>query len=133
MAPKAKPNTTAPDTPSADQAAAQQDLQQDGTEGGQAGETQAPATAGAADGQGAGAEAQQDPAPQEVQLVDVRVLAAVTIAGVRFAPDDVIEGVPEATAKAHAGSMDPHPEAVAYARSVGAPVKPFPGQAHAED
>lgn len=135
MAPKAKTNTTAPDTPSTDQAAGQQDLQQDGTEGGQAGETQAQATAtaGAADGQGAGAEAQQDPAPQEVQLVDVRVLAAVTIAGVRFAPDDVIEGVPEPTAKAHAGSMDPHPDAVAYARSVGAPAKPFPGQVHAED
>ena len=67
-------------------------------------------------------------------LVAVRVLAAVTIDGVRFAPDDVIEGMPETIAQAYAGSVDPHPDAVAYARSVGAPVKPFPGgQAHAED
>lgn len=133
MATKPKPNTAAPDAPNTDQAAGEQDLQQGGTEGGQTGETQAPATAGAADGQGAGAGTQQDPEPQDVALVAVRVLAAVTVAGVRFAPDDVIEGVPEPTAKAHAGSVDPHPDAVAYARSIGAPVKPFPGQAHAED
>ena len=117
MATKPKPASTESDAPPADQA----------------GEIQAPATAGAADGQGAGAGTQQDPVAQEVALVAVRVLAAVTIDGVRFAPDDVIEGVPEPTAKAHAGSVDPHPDAVAYARSIGAPVKPFPGQAHAED
>ena len=69
----------------------------------------------------------------EVQLVDVRVLAAVTIGGERFQPDDVIEGMPEGVAQAYAGSVDQHPAAVAYARSVGAPVKPFPGQAHEED
>lgn len=71
----------------------------------------------------------------DAPLCDVRVLAAVTIAGQRFQPDDVIEGIPEDVAKAHAGSVDPHPDAVDYARSAGAPVKPFqaPGRAHAED
>ena len=133
MATKPKSTPTAAEAPAADQVAGQQAQQQVGDEAAQSGETQAPATAGAADGQGAGAGAQQDPAPQDVALVDVRVLAAVTIDGVRFQPDDVIEGVPETIAQAYAGSVDPHPDAVAYARSVGAPVKPFPGQAHAED
>lgn len=133
MATKPKPTPAAADAPTADQAAGQQVQQQGADETAQAGEAQAPATAGAADGQGAGAGTQQDPAPQDVALVAVRVLAAVTINGVRFQPDDVIEGMPETIAQAYAGSVDPHPDAVAYARSVGAPVKPFPGQAHAED
>lgn len=136
MATKPKPAPmapTAPEAPTADQAAVQQDQQQGADETAQAGEIQAPATAGAADEQPAGADVQQDPGPQELVLVDVRVLAAVTIDGVRFQPDDVIEGVPETIAQAYAGSVDPHPDAVAYARSVGSPVKPFPGQAHAED
>jgi hypothetical protein len=133
MATKPKPTPTAADAPVADQAAGQQVQQQGADETAQAGETQAPATAGAAGGQGAGADVQQDSGPQELVLVDVRVLAAATIDGVRFAPDDVIEGMPETIAQAYAGSVDPHPDAVAYARSVGSPVKPFPGQAHAED
>jgi len=133
MATKPKPTPTAADAPAADQATGQQFQQQGADETAQVSETQAPATAGAADGQGAGAETQHDPAPQDVALVAVRVLAAVTIDGERFQPDDVIEGMPEAIAQAYAGSVDPHPDAVAYARSVGAPVKPFPGQAHAED
>ena len=133
MATKPKPTPAAADVPTADQSAGQQAQQQGADDTAQAGETQAPATAGAADGQSAGAETPQDPAPQEVQLVDVRVLAGVTIDGERFQPDDVIEGMPETIAQAYAGSVDPHPDAVAYARSVGAPVKPFPGQAHAED
>ncbi|MXN31042.1 hypothetical protein [Delftia sp. CH05] len=133
MATKPKPTPTAADAPAADQATGPQAQQQGAEDTAQAGETQAPATAGAADGQGAGAGTQQDPASQDVALVDVRVLAAVTIDAVRFAPDDVIEGMPEAIAQAYAGSVDPHPDAVAYARSVGSPVKPFPGQAHAED
>lgn len=133
MATKPKPTPTAAEAPAADQAEVQQAQQQGADDTAQAGETQAPATAGAADGQPAGADAQQDPGPQELVLVDVRVLAAVTIDGVRFQPDDVIEGMPESVAKAYAGSVDPHPDAVAYARSVGAPVKPFSGQAHAED
>lgn len=133
MATKPKPTPAAADALAADQAAGQQSQQQGTDETAQASETQAPATAGAADGQGAGAGTQQDPAPQDVALVAVRVLAAVTIDGVRFQPDDVIEGMPESVAKAYAGSVDPHPDAVAYARSVGSPVKPFPGQAHAED
>lgn len=133
MATKLKPTATAADAPAADQVAGQQAQQQGRDETAQSGETQAPATAGAADGQGAGAGTQQDPATQDVALVAVRVLAAVIIDGVRFQPDDVIEGVPETIAQAYAGSVDPHPDAVAYARSVGSPVKPFPGQAHAED
>lgn len=133
MATKPKTTPTAAEAPAADPTAGQQAQQQGAVETAQASETQAPATAGAADGQGAGAGTQQDPAPQDVALVAVRVLAAVIIDGVRFQPDDVIEGMPEAAAKAYAGSVDPHPDAVAYARSVGAPVKPFPGQAHAED
>lgn len=133
MATKPKSTPTAAEAPAADQVAGQQAQQQVGDETAQSGETQVPATAGAGDGQGAGAGTQQDPAPQDVALVDVRVLAAVTIDGVRFQPDDVIEGMPESIAQAYAGSVDPHPDAVAYARSVGAPVKPFPGQAHAED
>ncbi|EPD35462.1 hypothetical protein [Delftia acidovorans] len=133
MATKPKTTPTAADAPAADQVAGQHAQQQAADDTAQAGETQAPATAGAADGQGAGAGTPQDPAPQDVALVAVRVLAAVTIDGVRFQPDDVIEGMPESVAKAYAGSVDPHPDAVAYARSVGSPVKPFPGQAHAED
>jgi len=133
MATKPKSTPTAAEAPAADKVAGQQAQQQGGDETAQSGETQAPATAGAADGQGAGAGTLQDPAPQDVALVDVRVLATVTIDGVRFAPDDVIEGMPEAIAQAYAGSVDPHPDAVAYVRSVGSPVKPFPGQAHAED
>ena len=133
MATKPKQTPAAVDAPAADLAAGQQAQQQGADDTAQASETQAPATAGAADGQPAGDGVQQDPEPQDVALVDVRVLAAVTIDGVRFAPDDVIEGMPETIAQAYAGSVDPHPDAVAYARSVGAPVKPFPGQAHAED
>ena len=133
MATKSKSTPPAAEAPAADQAAGRQAQQQGADETAQASETQAPATAGAADGQGAGAGTPQEPAPQDVALVAVRVLAAVTIDGVRFAPDDVIEGMPEAIAQAYAGSVDPHPDAVTYARSVGAPVKPFPGQAHAED
>lgn len=69
----------------------------------------------------------------DAQRVEVRVLAAVTIGGEHFQPGDVIEGVPWSVADAYAGSVDPHPDAVAYARSIGTPVKPYPGQAHAED
>lgn len=136
MAPKAKTTTQAPEVPATDQAAdqqAQQEQQLPAAEASPEGETQAPATAGAADGQAAGAAAHQDTATQQVLLVDVRVLAAVTIDGERFLPDDVIEGMPDSVAQAYAGSVDSHPDAVAYARSFGVPAKPFPGQAHAED
>lgn len=61
----------------------------------------------------------------EVEVCDVRVLAPVTIGCERFDPNDVIEGLPLALAEAHAGSVDTHPDAVAYARSTGSPVKPF--------
>lgn len=63
--------------------------------------------------------------PVQSSLCDVRVLAAVTIAGIRYAPDTVIEGLPVALAEAHAGSVDPHPDAVAYARSTNAEVLQF--------
>lgn len=72
-------------------------------------------------------------AADEAEHCDARVLAAVTIDGQRYQPDDVIEGLPQALAQAYKSSLDPHPDAVAYARSTGAPVKPFLGQVHAED
>ena len=132
MAPKAKTTTQAPEVPPTEQVADQQGQQADADASADA-VGQAPAAAGAADGQTAGAAAQPDAAPQQVQVVDVRVLAAVTIGGARFQPDDVIEGMPDSVAQAYAGSVDQHPDAVAYARSLGAPVLPYPGQAHAED
>lgn len=56
---------------------------------------------------------------------DVRVLTPVTIADVRYEPNDVIEGLPLALVEAYAGSVDDHPDAVTYARDNGAPVKAF--------
>lgn len=131
MAPKAKTTTQAPEVPATDQAADQLDQLQGAAEELPAGET--PATAGAAEDQPAGHTAEQPTAALDVVRVDVRVLASVTIGGARFQPDDVIEGMPDSVAQAYAGSVDPHPDAVAYARSLGAPVLPYPGQAHAED
>ena len=131
MAPKAKTTTQAPEVPTTDQAADQLDQLQGAAEALPAGET--PATAGAAVDQPAGYTAEQPTATLDVVQVDVRVLAAVTIGGARFQPDDVIEGMPDSVAQAYAGSVDPHPDAVAYARSLGVPVLPYPGQAHAED
>lgn len=130
MATKAKTTPQAPEVPPTEQVADQQAQQAAALPDGVG---QAPAAAGAADGQTAGAAAQPDAAPQQVQLIDVRVLAAVNIGGARFQPDDVIEGMPDSVAQAYAGSVDPHPDAVAYARSIGALVLPYPGQAHAED
>lgn len=132
MAPKAKITTQAPEVPPTEQVADQQG-QQAAADALPDGVGQAPATAGAADGQTAGAAAQPDAVPQQVQLIDVRVLAAVTIGGARFQPDDVIEGMPDSVAQAYAGSVDPHPDAVAYARSLGASVLHFPGQSHEKD
>lgn len=72
--------------------------------------------------------------PDAAQRCDVRVLAAVTIGDVRYQPDDVIEGLPEDLAKAYKSSLDQHPDAVAYARSIDAPVKPFAeGMRHGQD
>ena len=51
------------------------------------------------------------------QLFDVRVLAPVTIGSVRYQPNTVLEGLPLALLEAHLGSVDPHPEAVDYARA----------------
>lgn len=77
--------------------------------------------------------ATKKPEADQAQQCDVRVLAAFTIGDMSYQPDDVIEGLPTNLAKAYDGRVDTHPDAVAYARSIGAPVKPFPGQAHAED
>ncbi len=134
--PKTAPQVT--DAPGTNQAAGSQEQQEQQEQLGasdvaQSEETQVPASAGVADGQAAGAVMQQDPPLQEAQLVDVRVLAAVSIEGERFLPDEVIEGMPESVAQAYADRVDSHPDAVAYARSIDAPVKPFPGLAHAED
>ncbi|WP_159917866.1 hypothetical protein [Pantoea sp. 18069] len=128
---KAQPKTSADGAPAGGLV---QDQQQGDAAAGQEHAGQAPAMAGAAsEGAGAGDVLQGGSNPEPEALVDVRVLAAVTIAEQRFHPDDLIEGVPQGVAQAYAGSVDPHPDAVAYARSIGAPVKPFPGQAHAED
>lgn len=129
MATKAKPTPQEAEAQTDGMAVAQQEQPQGATDVQQV----AAATAEAADGDAAGAVTQQDPPPQEMLLVDVRVLAAVTIDGVRFLPNDVIEGMPDAIAQAYADSVDAHPDAVAYARSIDSPVKPFQGQAHAED
>lgn len=57
--------------------------------------------------------------------VDGRVLAAVTIAGTRYQPNDVVVGLPGSIAEQHRDSIDTHPDAVAYARAQGFPVKLF--------
>lgn len=79
-----------------------------------------------------GAPSSTDPAPPapdpevaDVVRCSVRVLAAVTIADVRYTPDAVIHGLPVALAEAYAGSLDRHDDAVTYALSVGAPVHEF--------
>ena len=96
-------------------------------------EAQTPAAAGVA------TEAVESAAPaapkpnEQSEHFDVRVLAPVTIAGTRYEPNDVIEGLPLALIDAHAGSVDDHPDAVTYARENGGAVKPFTGPAHEED
>lgn len=52
----------------------------------------------------------------------VRVLVGATVGAQHYSPDTVLENVPVAVAQAYAGVVDPHPDAVAYARSIGAPV-----------
>lgn len=69
------------------------------------------------------------------QLCDVRILAPVTIRDVRYQPNTVLEGLPLALVEAHLGSVDPHPDAVAYARANDGEVVQFqgPDQEEAED
>ena len=67
-----------------------------------------------------------------MERCDVRVLAAVTIADVRYQPGVVIEGIPVDVAEAHAGSVDAHPDAVAYARSTNAEVLQFEPESEPE-
>ena len=124
---KPKPNT-AVDAAETNSAATDQATDSEASAAAQVDPTQALATAGAAPEGGA----TTDPADSaggnhaaEVEVCDVRVLAPVTIGCERFDPNDVIEGLPLALAEAHAGSVDTHPDAVAYARSTGSPVKPF--------
>ena len=57
--------------------------------------------------------------------VDVRVLSGITIAGVRYEPNDVVTGLPESFAKDHAEAFDTDAAAVAYARELGMPVRAF--------
>lgn len=54
-----------------------------------------------------------------------RVLAAVTLGGVRIPPGGILEGLPVDIAEAHADALDTHPDAVAYARSIEAPVHQY--------
>ena len=67
------------------------------------------------------------------QLFDVRVLAPVTIGSVRYQPNTVLEGLPLALVEAHLGSVDPHPEAVAYARANDGAVVQYLGPDDEED
>jgi hypothetical protein len=67
------------------------------------------------------------------QLFDVRILAPVTIRDVRYHPNTVLEGLPLALVEAHLGSVDPHPEAVVYARANGGEVIEFQGLDQDED
>lgn len=67
------------------------------------------------------------------QLFDVRVLAPVTIGSVRYQPNTVLEGLPLALVEAHLGSVDPHPEAVDYARANDGEVARYQGQGQEED
>ena len=67
------------------------------------------------------------------QLFDVRVLAPVTIGDVRYQPNPVLEGLPLALVEAHLGSVDPHPEAVAYARANDGAVVQYLGQEEDDD
>lgn len=67
------------------------------------------------------------------QLFDVRVLAPVTIGGVRYQPNTVLEGLPLALVEAHLGSVDPHPEAVDYARANDGEVVQYQEQGQEED
>lgn len=83
---------------------------------------QASAKAGAAPETAAASAEEQG---EDVERRDVRVLAPVTISGVSYSPNDVIEGLPLALIEAYAGSIDDHPDAVDYAHSIGAPVKQF--------
>ncbi|UXC18555.1 hypothetical protein [Comamonas squillarum] len=105
-----KPTTDAPDAgaPAGDQGAST--------------ELQALATAGAPPGAG---NPPAEAPPAKVERRAVRVLAAVTIADVRYQPGVLIEGIPVDLAEAHAGSVDAHPDAVAYARSTNAQVLQF--------
>lgn len=122
---KAQPKSAADALPT-DQVAGQQEQQQSTDTAAPASETQALATAGAEEAQAQSSPpAVPDPTPAEVESCAVRVLAAVTIGHVRYKPNTLIEGMPLALAKAHAGSVDPHPDAVAYARSIGSPVEHF--------
>lgn len=70
---------------------------------------------------------------EDLELCDVRVLAPVTICDVRYQPNTVLEGVPLALVEAHLGSVDPHPEAVAYARANDGAVVQYQGSAQEED
>lgn len=63
---------------------------------------------------------------------EARVLAAVTLAGVRHAPGVLLEGVPVALVEAHADSLDAHPDAVAHARADGALAVKFESAAEPE-
>lgn len=131
---KAQPKTSADGAPAGGLAQDQQEQRQGDDAAGQEPTDQAPALAGAApEGAGAGDVLRGGADTEPEAMVDVRVLVAVTIAEQRFHPNDLIEGVPQCVAQAYAGSVDQHPDAVAYARSTGAPVKPFPGHAHAEN
>lgn len=97
--------TNAPDVPTSTDAAA----------------TAAPGTEAGTQADAAGA-SEQEAVSAHGKLITGRVLAGLEINGQRFNPNDIIEDVPESWAGA---AVDTHPDAVAYARSQGFPVKKF--------
>ncbi len=68
---------------------------------------------------------ESDAADAAGATTSARILAAVTIGGVRYRPDGILEGLPAGVAGAHADALDPHPDAVSYARSIDAPVHQY--------
>lgn len=119
---KAQPKAATAEAPGTDQAQAQQD----GTTGTATDLTAVsdPATAGA-DTSGATPPTSTTTSNKPEDVCEVRVLVDVTIGETRYQANDVVEGVPGSVATAYAGSVDAHPDAVAYARSQDAPVKQF--------
>lgn len=69
-----------------------------------------------------------EPEPEpEVEIVDVLVLCAGNVAGIRYEAGIVLEDVPVNVAQAYAGMLDAHPDAAAYARARGAEVLAYEG------
>ncbi len=66
--------------------------------------------------------AEPDPSLEaSVETSTVRVLCTTTLGANRYQPNNVIEGVPADVLSQYAGSLDPHPDAIAFAKAEGGP------------